>query len=52
MKNLARLILALFASQLALTGIARAVTNSAVLDQKSHVSAMPDDDGSGGQGDF
>jgi hypothetical protein len=41
MKNLARLILALIATQLFVAGFARAVTTSTVVDQKSHVSALP-----------
>jgi len=44
MKNLARLIIALVATQLFAVGIARASVTSTAVDQKSHVCAMPGDD--------
>ena len=44
MKNLARLILVLFATQLLAAGIARAAITPTTGDQKSQVAAMPDDD--------
>jgi len=42
MKNLSRLILALFAIQLLSVGIARAATTSSVIDQKNRICAVPD----------
>lgn len=42
MKNLARLIIALFATQLLIAGIARASINTATVDQHSSVYAMPE----------
>jgi hypothetical protein len=44
MKNLARLILALFATQLLVTGIARASITSTSINQQAPVNAMPDGD--------
>ena len=42
MKNLSRLLLVLFATQLLVAGIARAsITSSTAADQKSHLSVMP-----------
>ena len=47
MKNLARLLLALFATQMLVTGIARAANLSNSIDQQNHVCAMPSGDDSG-----
>jgi hypothetical protein len=44
MKNLARLIIALVATQLFAVGIARAAVTFTAVDQKSHVCAMPEGD--------
>jgi len=42
MKNLARLIIALFATQLLIAGIASAAVSSASINQHSTVCATPD----------
>jgi len=47
MKNLARLLLALFATQMLVTGIARAANLSNSIDQQNPVCAMPSGDDSG-----
>lgn len=50
MKNLARLIIALFATQLLIAGIANAAVSSASINQQSSVCAMPEDPIPDGEG--
>ncbi len=44
MKNLARLIIALFATQLLVAGIASAAVSTTSINQQSSVCAMPGDE--------